>query len=275
ELEATAPFIEQRYDDETALAVRSAITDAELFISYNMPAKALGPLTSALPKAPRDLRLNQKLAALHTRAGRFAEAAVCMRTLESIYSAAGHADDAARYADLASKYEERGGVASGTRKAKEASAPVQEFQVSAPVHEPDPETTQVTAETPAAPKSVTTPSGLFFHGAAPASVEPTPAAEFPQVAAQPQSATAEIDISSEWENDLSVEGAPASPDATPIMETAQVASSGQTGPTELAPVEASHSEAAAPSLDESIEEVRFYLGQGMTEQAEQLLAKLE
>ncbi|PYT55128.1 MAG: hypothetical protein DMG46_20535, partial [Acidobacteria bacterium] len=81
ELEATAPFIDQRYPDEIALAIRAALTDAELFVSYNMPAKALGPLLSALPKASRDLRLNQRLAALHTRAGRFAEAAVCCRTL--------------------------------------------------------------------------------------------------------------------------------------------------------------------------------------------------
>src|SRR5438128_2471441 len=73
ELEATAPFIDQRYPDETALAIRAALTDAELFVSYNMPAKALGPLLSALPKASRDLRLNQRLAALHTRAGRSAE----------------------------------------------------------------------------------------------------------------------------------------------------------------------------------------------------------
>jgi len=67
ELEATAPFIDQRYADDVALAVRAALTDAELFVSYNMPAKALGPLMSALPKAPRDLRINQRLAALHTR----------------------------------------------------------------------------------------------------------------------------------------------------------------------------------------------------------------
>ena len=64
-------------------AVRSALTDAELFISYNMPAKALGPLMAALPLAPNDLRLNQRLAALHTRAGRFAEAALCCRTLQT------------------------------------------------------------------------------------------------------------------------------------------------------------------------------------------------
>src|SRR5437667_9611209 len=75
-----------------------------------MPAKALGPLLSALPRAPRDLRLNQRLAALHTRAGRFAEAAVCCRTLESIYHDAGHVDEATRYGELAGKYAERGPI---------------------------------------------------------------------------------------------------------------------------------------------------------------------
>src|SRR5579863_927314 len=85
DLEATAPSIHQHYTDEISLAVRSALTDAELFISYNMPAKALGPLVAALPQAPDDLRINQRLAALHTRASRFAEAAVCCRTLQRVY----------------------------------------------------------------------------------------------------------------------------------------------------------------------------------------------
>src|SRR5499427_349134 len=107
DLEATAPSIHQHYSDEVALAVRSALTDAELFISYNMPAKALGPLVTALPLAPNDLRLNQRLAALHTRAGRFAEAAVCCRTLQNIYSDADHPDEASRYGELAERYEER------------------------------------------------------------------------------------------------------------------------------------------------------------------------
>ena len=108
ELEATAPFIDQRYADDVALFVRAALTDAELFISYNMPAKALGPLLSALPQAPRDLRVNQRLAALHTRASRFTEAAVCCRTFESVYHDAGFPDEATRYGELAAKYEERG-----------------------------------------------------------------------------------------------------------------------------------------------------------------------
>src|SRR5258708_39805537 len=77
ELEATAPSIHQHYSDAVALAIRSALTDAELFISYNMPAKALGPLMAAMPQPPTDLRLNQRLAALHPRAARFADAGVC------------------------------------------------------------------------------------------------------------------------------------------------------------------------------------------------------
>ena len=121
ELEATAPFIDQRYPDEVALAVRAALTDAELFVSYNMPAKALGPLMSALPKAPVDLRLNERLAVLHTRAGRFGEAAVCCRNLEQLYHDAGHPDEASRYSDLAGKYEERASAKSA--KESEASQP--------------------------------------------------------------------------------------------------------------------------------------------------------
>src|SRR5258708_26672537 len=88
DLEATAPSVHQHYTDEISLAVRSALTDAELFISYNMPAKALGPLVGALPLAPCDLPINQPLAALHTRAGRFAEPALCCRPLQSRYSGA-------------------------------------------------------------------------------------------------------------------------------------------------------------------------------------------
>ncbi len=118
ELEATAPSVHQHYSDAVALAVRSALTDAELFISYNMPAKALGPLMAALPQAPSDLRLNQRLASLHTRASRFAEAGVCCRTLQHVYSEAEYPEEATRYGELASRYEER----SAALAAAEASA---------------------------------------------------------------------------------------------------------------------------------------------------------
>ena len=86
ELEATAPVIDQSYPDHLSIAVRSAVTDADLFLSYNLPDKAIGPLTGALSQAPRDVRVNQRLAALHTRFQHFAEAAACCRTLESAVS---------------------------------------------------------------------------------------------------------------------------------------------------------------------------------------------
>ncbi len=105
ELEATAPVIDQFYPDHVAIAVRAAVTDADLFLSYNLPDKAVVPLLGALPLAPRDARLNQRLAALHTRFQRFTEAAVCCRTLESVYHDAGYPDEAVRYGDLAARYE--------------------------------------------------------------------------------------------------------------------------------------------------------------------------
>ncbi|MFY9560397.1 MAG: tetratricopeptide repeat protein, partial [Terriglobales bacterium] len=111
ELEATAPVIDQSYPDDVAIAVRSAVTDADLFLSYNLPDKAVVPLLGALPQAPRDVRLNQRLAALHTRNLRFTEAAVCCRTLESAYHEAGFPDEAVRYGELATRYEERAAAA--------------------------------------------------------------------------------------------------------------------------------------------------------------------
>src|SRR5262249_12332585 len=107
ELEATAPVVDQSYPDDVAVAGGAAITGADVVLSYNLPAKAVVPLLGALPQAPRDIRLNQRLAALHTRYMRFTEAAVCCRTLESAYSEAGYPDEAMRYGELAARYEER------------------------------------------------------------------------------------------------------------------------------------------------------------------------
>src|SRR5208337_870178 len=110
ELEAIAPVIDQAYPDDVAIAVRSAVTDADLFLSYNLPDKAVVPLLGVLAQAPRDARLNQRLAALHTRFHRFTEAAVCCRTLESVYHDAGFPDEAMRYGELAARYEQSAGA---------------------------------------------------------------------------------------------------------------------------------------------------------------------
>jgi len=276
ELEANAPFIEQRYDDEVALALKAALTDAELFMSYNMPAKALDPLIGVLPSAPRDLRLNQRLAALHTRAGRFAEAAVCCRTLESLYHDAGHADEASKYSDLAAKYEQRSAIPTAKSQplaqVPAAKPAVQEFEIAAPSPDPLAEAEAAVAPSsahPAAPDSNTssTHSGLFFHQAAPEAQPEMPvAAEMPQAfptTAAPE-ASAEAHSADDWEQDFAVE----SPNAAGSLEATEPAARAQD-------TTAAEQAATAPNLEEAIEEVRFYIGQGMTEQAESILDKLE
>jgi len=237
ELEATAPFIDQRYADDVALAVRAALTDAELFVSYNMPAKALGPLSSALPKAPQDLRVNQRLAALHTRAGRFAEAAVCCRTLQQLYHDAGHPDEATRYGDLATKYEERASTKPAAAKVAATSAEMKADTFSA----------KAVGPAKAAPPTAT-PGISRQKLAAPTSEEP---AEF-EIQAAPSDSESEIDISDEWEGELAEDETPA--------QTASVA--------EQAPAD-------DKVIEETIEEFRFYLSQTMVEQAREILAKLE
>ncbi len=270
ELEATAPFIEQRYPDETALAVRAALTDAELFISYNMPAKALGPLLMILPRAARDLRVNQRLAALHTRASRFSEAAVCCRTLESIYHDAGYPEEATRYGELAAKYEERASVSPATGEAiptevmyePEASALVEE-EVEAPAPPPVAPPAAKPAKKSAPPSAG---SKLSFNAPEQAPAPPTSshgAAEFAVApSAIPQEGINEIDLSNEWEgtvDDSEVAVVPV--EAQEATDSAEKAAPGKT---------ADRSKAIA----ETVSEIKFYVSNGMAEEAFAALGKL-
>ena len=250
ELEATAPFIDQRYADDVALAIRAALTDAELFISYNMPAKALAPLLSALPQAPRDLRINQKLAALHTRAGRFTEAAVCCRTLESIYHEAGQPDEATRYGDLAAKYEERAATAGPVADLDvpmPASATVPELPVKPEVPvmaaEPDIATPVMPVQPPVIPDAAQDATEFAVHPEL-RSQEELPAQE------------EEIDISAEWEGEISDQ---------PPVPAEEVAAH---------PAPVADGAADEGSADELMQEIRFYLSNGMTEEAQASFRKL-
>jgi pilus assembly protein FimV len=253
ELEAIAPSIHQHYSDAVALAVRSALTDAELFTSYNMPAKALGPLMAALPQAPTDLRLNQRLAALHTRAARFAEAGVCCRTLQNIYSEAGYPEEATRYGELADRYEDRSVVpAVADSIIEHAASPA----------EPTPEEISVAdpAPWPAAP------------------AQPAEEPEFAIVAdqdndqtspvAESHSAPAEIDLSSEWDDSITIELD--TPPAAEI-ETTEAVGDHDTRTGKLGEDEGTLD---PEKTAETIEEIRFYLEHGMPEQASAALKKL-
>jgi len=133
ELEHAAPELETAYSQEVAEAVKAALTDSELFDSYNLPAKAIAPLEAALPKAARDPHLNQRLASLYARAERYADAARCCDILQELYTEAGHTDNAVQYADMAAKYRERGGVGAAAEPAAEVPAMAEfSMEVAAP-----------------------------------------------------------------------------------------------------------------------------------------------
>ena len=237
ELEATAPTIDQEYPEKVAAELRGALTDAELFVSYNMPAKALGPLLEALAKAPDDVRLNQRLAALHTRAGRFAEAAVCCRALGKVYSDAGYAEEAGRYDELASRYEERGGGAPTTESLPQEHVPTNDAGDAAPWPAP----AEFAIEPVAEASPVTEDS-----------IEPS---------AQNATSASEFDISDEWEGVSSEE--PTAPLPTTPSHAPEMA--------EAAPSAAAEDDLVA----ETVEEIHFYLQHGMRLQALAAMAKLE
>ncbi len=237
ELEATAPVIDQSYPDEVAIAVRYAITDADLFLSYNLPDKAIVPLLGALPQAPRDVRLNQRLAALHTRNLRFTEAAVCCRTLESEYHEAGFPDEAVRYGELAARYEERAAAAPAPRPSAASAA-------------------AAAAAASASPWPVAPPPAPE-HGFA-----PEPAADS-QTEFSVQEAThaphGAEDLSSEWAHSQSSDMSSA-PDQ-PLVE-------------EPAPAVADERDRAS-EIAEVVEEIRFYLEHFMRDQAQAAFARLK
>jgi tetratricopeptide (TPR) repeat protein len=240
ELEAatSAPelALPEMYSDDIAATVRNALTESELFDSYNLPTKAIGPLEAALPQAPEDPHLNQRLASLYARAERFVEAAKCCDILAQLHSKAGHAEQAKQYADMAAKYR---GKPSAAAPAPAAAAP--------PAAKPPVAAAPV--ETPAVPVD------FGFEVSVPEPAAPAPAAETPAVA--------------EFGFEVSVPPsgtAPAPAAAAPAREVDL--SDWETMVQPEAP--------AAPAVDTSaiVEEARFYIGQGMAAEAQGAVEKL-
>jgi tetratricopeptide (TPR) repeat protein len=241
ELEATAPPVDQQYSPEIANALRAAITDTELFVSYNMPDKALGPLIAVLPIAPSDVRLNQRLAALYTRSERFAEAAACCRTLSSVYNEAGLSEEASRYEDLARRCEEHGSGTPGRA----------------------PATFDEETEIPLAPWPLSSEATPEFHSESEDSAEVHVVEEPAEFSVAAADTASEIDLSDEWDGALTSETAEATiPDQDSEEPAAEPA-------IEEIPVEASD------AVAETIEEIRFYLEHSMADQARAAFVKLQ
>ncbi len=262
ELEATAPVIDQSYPDHIAIAVRSAVTDADLFLSYNLPDKAVVPLLGVLPQAPCDVRLNQRLAALHTRFQRFTEAAVCCRTLEGVYHDAGCPDEAVRYGELAARYEQSAdaaaSISASSTSASTAAAPSAIASPAIASSVAAPPAARAAAAALPAPWPMAAPAAPDHEIAAAAHPEFAiqglgvyAPAEGQELSSEPSS-----DLASDWEHSLSVD------------EYAPAAALSATG-------EADADASSNPEIAETVEEIRFYLEHFMTDQARAGIEKLE
>ncbi len=102
--------------------VHAALTESELFSSYNLPAKAVAALEAVLPSDPGNAQLNTELAALYYRVGRFADAARCCEALTYIYNENGNPKKAQHFEELAKKYERQAGIQSDAQDKAEAQA---------------------------------------------------------------------------------------------------------------------------------------------------------
>jgi len=245
ELES-APAIAQEYSRDLAEEITSALTDSELFASYNVPDKAVVPLEKVLSKAPNDVRVRQRLAALYARLGRFADAAACCKVLSEVHSVAGNADQAKQFRDIAARYEQQAGGAAPSAVVAIVEAPLPPppsievvpvepipFQASSVINAE----VKIPAPQPAAAEEI-----AIAATAAPIEEVPVQAEALSSAEAAPAEAE-----HGDWEDMLTVEAPAAS-----VQEVK-----------------------AQDSPDEIVEEARFYIDQSMFAEAKAAIARLE
>lgn len=300
ELDETAPSVHQSYDPPTERAIESALTDAELYVSYNVPSKAIPPLEAALPLAPQDVNLNQRLASLYARAERYADAARMYQNLSRIYEELGHPNEAARYLEAAKKYALRAPAqaampvtpvappaakpawppAPAEAKAVAAPEPVAEAPVEIEI-QAAPSVQEFTFDTPdavamepeppvTAPiKPVLAPPAVAEIGLEPVAIDapsaPAPTAPAPTAPAQ------EIDISNEWEDMIEVEPELQVQSYHEAAEAAALHGVAEHGP--AASAKAVPADLSAQIADK-VQEIRFYVTQAMWEPAKSAIFDL-
>jgi pilus assembly protein FimV len=307
ELDETATPVQQNYDPPTERAIESALTDAELYVSYNVPAKAIPPLEAALPLAPKDVNLNQRLASLYVRAERFADAARMYQNLSKIYDELGHPTEAAKYLEAAKKFALR---APATTAAAMPVAPPPTPAAAKTTWPPLPVETkpaappEAVAELPVEIEPEAAPSVQeFSFDAADIAAEPepvtsapidiTPAAESPasqppveisleQVAVNASAPhavapeAAEIDISDEWEEMIEVEPEESPAAALEVQSYQEIVTEPATRDVPLEPVvsiEPDQPDLSAQVADK-VQEINFYISQQMWDQAKTAILDL-
>lgn len=238
--EIEAPPLDQEYDPALKEEIDTVLSEAELFESYNKHAQAVGPLEGVLAKAPTDARINQRLVSVYQKLGRMAEAAKCCDRLQDVYGRFGIEKQAKQYGEMAAKFREQA-----------EAEPVAAFEVATPA---------AVSETPVSSVQEFT-SEAFAAG--------TSEAEIPAIPTESGEAH-EVDLSAEWE---AVVEEPEEMAVTPAAsEQPAAAAFGVTPPSEF--------EVAAPGTSSSVatdllEEIRFYLSQGMVDEARSAISRCE
>jgi len=196
-----APAIVQEYSRDLTEEINSALTDSELFASYNVPEKAIAPLEQVLPKAPKDIRLRQRLASMYSRVGRFADAANSCTALAEVHAAAGLEELAAHFREMAVKYQEQAAGVAATAPMIDVNATPSGARAE-PVprtgEEPEFRASSAPEQLGAAPRPE--PSIAEFDLS---TLSPEPLAGAPEAPASAE--VAESSGASEWEDMLTVE----------------------------------------------------------------------
>ena len=294
EMDESAPPVHQAYDPPTEKAIESALTDAELYVSYNVPAKAIPPLEAALPLAPQDVNLNQRLASLYVRAERYADAARLYQNLSDIYKELGHPSESAKYLETSKRYALRGAqtsaasaVAEPARTSKPAWPPQPAVAAAAaPVEmkvEAEPSVQEFSFDTPEAIAAEPEPIAPSVEPiiaepiVSEISLEPAPLATASAPPAAPPVAPAEeIDISNEWEEMIEVE--PAAQTAEIEVQSAQETAAAT--PVQFAEVQpepatqAKATEDLSTQVSDKVQEIRFYITQEMWDSAKSAILDL-
>src|SRR5215831_14124786 len=313
ELDETAPSVHQSYDPPTEKAIESALTDAELYVSYNVPSKAIPPLEAALPLAPQDVNLNQRLASLYARAERYGDAARMYQNLSKIYDELGHPSEAAKYLEAAKKFALRAPAAPvpvvpPPTPAKPSWPPLPaQAQPVAPMEpasapavpevEAEPSVQEFTFDTADLDTAMAEPELAVSAPVIEPDVPPPPPVEInlepvgfdaapasasaPSVAPVSASAAAEeIDISNEWEDMIEVEPAETVDLAESAAAAVEVQSYQEIQQEPAQPAAVQFEPAKTPEADlspliaDKVQEIRFYITQQMWEPAKEAILDL-
>ena len=268
ELENAQNDVQQIYPNDLREAIQAALTDAELFDSYNLPLKAIGPLEEVAKRAPYDVQVNRRMVALYSRTSRMAEAAHCCAILHKVYSLAGNSEQSRHFAEAMQTYASSANIPIPHAELTEEQACLKAVSTDS-------------AEFPAVSKTaatehVATASVQDFVVTAPTAFEaevPAPPAFLGQEAQASSGSINEVDLSEEWEQMLvsqlpeeTVQEQPAVFEPEPVSESVPE-------PTE-APAQIV-AETAGSQLQDAVDEIGFYLGQSMWKEAEAAILRAE